>query len=121
MLWIDLTFNTAFGHDLPPIASAAARRLKLHCPVTKRRFKRIYRTEAERLDLPARMLRLEQVMTSPPSTEKTEEFEEINRLNVGAILHADRKCRKLRTGTIPFSPTMQEPKDLLQYIDLLVR
>ena len=67
------------------------------------------------------MLHLDQVMTSPPSTEQTEEFEEINRLNVGAILHADRKCRKLRTGTIHFSPTMQEPMDLLRYIDLLVR
>ena len=23
MLWVDLTLNTAFGHDLPPIALAA--------------------------------------------------------------------------------------------------
>jgi len=121
MLWIDLTFNTAFGHDLPLIASAAARRLKLQCPVTKRRFQRTYKKEVERLQLPLRMLKLEQVMTSPPSQEQTEEYEEIDRLNVESIFLADKKCRKLRTGTIPFSPTMQEPKHLLRYIDLLVR
>jgi len=114
MLWLDLTFNTAFGHGLPPIMSAAARHLKLHCPVTKRRFKRTYRQEADRLGLPDQILWLEQAMTNPPTPEQTAEYEEIDRLNAKAILHADRKCRKLRMGTIPFSPKMQEPMDLLR-------
>jgi len=121
VLWVDLTFHTAFGHDLLPIPSAAARRLKLHCPDTKGRFIRTYRKEVSRHNLPDRMLRLEQVMTSPPSKEHIDEFETIDRLNVEAILYADKKCRKLRMGTIPFSPQMQEPMDLLRYIDLLIR
>ena len=50
-----------------------------------------------------------------------EEYEEIDRIKTFAMEEAERQCRKLKMGEIPWSPELQKVRNKIEYLTLSMR
>ena len=50
-----------------------------------------------------------------------QEYERADSLRTKCLLQAESKCRKLKTGSIEFSPTIQRQRNLLRFWKLLLK
>jgi hypothetical protein len=124
--YIDLPMHVALGHAVPPILKPTMRRLKLEDPRVVARFTKSY-TEA--LDNAKVAERLQTIWNkavtwydatsadNPLSDSQQARYEMIDHQCTLAMLAAERTCRKLYTGAIPWSPEflrLQQRHSLLQ-------
>jgi hypothetical protein len=106
-LWIDISFESKFGHNMPSIIWASMRRLQCKDPRTVKNFIKVFRESIEKEDLLNRPKLLEQRATFPMSKEDKQAYEDLDRLHCLSVAWAERKCRKLKAGMVGFSPTIQ--------------
>ena len=103
-LWVDISYSTAFGHNMPPISKPQARRLTCKHPTIRNRF-----IEAnEKFVSEHKLLEKTQALlerASYPLTEYDQRmFEWLDQMKLVGIKYADKQCRKLRMGDVSFSP-----------------
>lgn len=103
-LWLDLRLTDVFGHSMPPLPTVAGRRMKCNDPRVVERFNRFYDEFLDKHDLYRRTFQLERLATYPLSEELQHEAERIDKLKMEGIRYADRRCRRLCMGGVPFSP-----------------
>ncbi len=106
-LWIDITFITAFGHNMPIIHKPKARRLHCKDPRIVNNFVKLYKKMILRNNLPTKIKRLKNKCTHPLSPSEQYTYEEIDASRCKATSIAEKKCRKLRMGQVAFSPALQ--------------
>ena len=99
---IDFRFESLIGNAPPKIVRAASRRLNTKIP-------RIADSYTEKLEekivehrLNSRLLKAERQCTS--NEELRKEMDKIDADSKQYMLHAEKKCRKMKSGRIPFSP-----------------
>ena len=80
-------------------------------PRSVKKFQKHYLQFINKHKLPQKAYALQQNIESPPSPEHTNEFETIDLLRLEGIQFADKKCRKLHMGTVPFSPQYKRLMD----------
>jgi hypothetical protein len=99
--WIDVSYDTIFGTTLhiPP----RARRLHLQDPRVVHRYTSFLDKYERQHHLLERAQRLSD-RTEYWNEWDTVEYNEIDNLRSDGMLLAERQCRKLRMGEIPFSP-----------------
>jgi hypothetical protein len=120
-LWIDATYETLYGHVLPPIQRYAIRRLKLQDPRVVKRFIDLYRTWIDSHGLSFRAFALQCNATYPLSLEHAAEYEWLDHMKIEGLRHADRHCRKLPMGEVPWSPQLQVLRHKLGYWQLVTK
>jgi hypothetical protein len=103
-LWIDIPQAIAFGHEMPAIVLASARRLKSRGPSRYTPIHDELKGHLHKHGLFSRSQALQEQITSPLSAEHTAEFEYLDSMCTTRILFAKKKCRKLRMGEICWSP-----------------
>ena len=114
-VWIDIPARLLLGYKPSPITYVDARRLKLIDPrvVTKYQSKLIqlcfYHNIFQKMD------NLHKRATYPLSPILAEEYEAIDAVIEQLMEEAEKKCRKLRTGEIPWSPAYKKVYLLLLY------
>ena len=120
-LWIDGTYETLYGHAIPPIVRYAIRRLKLQDPRVVQRFITAYRAWIERHGLTMRAFALQSNAMYPLSLEHAVEYEWLDHMKIEGLRYADRCCRKLPMGGVPWSPQLQVLRHRLGYWQLICK
>ncbi len=107
-LWVDIDLYTTFGGISAPLWRPRIRRLKLEDPRTVKAFNLLRQIHFASHDLDSYRVAIEQLRAQDaPVEEWVLLFERLDRLRVQGILEADRRCRKLKCGNVPWSPQVQ--------------
>jgi hypothetical protein len=64
---------------------------------------------------------LEESIEGELTADQIEEYETIDKIRRNHIRSAERKCRKLRTGNVPFSDTLQHERNTIAAYSLLLK
>jgi len=120
-IWIDLSFATALGHNMPPIVRPQMRRLHCRDPRLVENFNsKLHKLYLKHNMLP-RIIELEKAVTYPITRELADRYEELDNLRCRCVAEAERKCRKLRAGQVAFSPHLQQARRNIAAWRLLLR
>jgi hypothetical protein len=118
MLWIDLRTASVLGTDEIPLWKPLARRLKCNDPRLVDRFNHLRKVHAEQNSLKQKIAEVRLIIDRLPtvlSPEITAALEEIDVLRTKGILWADKHCRKLKMGQVPWSPAIQQCMNRIKY------
>jgi hypothetical protein len=113
-LWIDITKHNAFGYKPPLSVKPSARRLKSDNPTVRNKWLQIYEQFIRDNELHLRQFRLEASIISHMNLEQQKEYEDIRRLRMQGIKAADKGCRKLTMGNVPFSDKYKDITDKIE-------
>jgi hypothetical protein len=119
-LWVDLTYEMAFGHNMAPLSKKKAR--KLHCkdPRIVDNFNSLFCEYPETHKLFERVIKLDQKKFVSRRATITE-YEELDALRCKAAAFAEAKCRKLRKGNVAFSPELNMARMTIRAWTLVVK
>ena len=108
-VWTDLDVQDLFRLGTSSGASqpSTARRLQCSDPRVVSRYNSFLNRFYQDNDIPARAFRLEQAASTGLWTPAlATEWEHLDHLRVTGIVQAESKCRRLRTGHLPWSPSL---------------
>ena len=123
LLWIDVSYHNALGHQpLAPIPPSA-RRLQLRNSRVVDKYLNEYESLIEAARLPQRQQALNlSIQTGKPLTQiQRDEAEAIDALKTKLMLKAEKKCRKLRMGEVSFSEATEKPRREVAFWQLAIR
>ena len=103
LIWLDVTFQNIFGHYMPRLYHAKARRLKSDNPKVANRFIQLYSSFIKKHHIHNQIFDLEKQVTGKLSDTQRHTFDKILQLRYDGIRHANRICKKLCFGGVPFS------------------
>jgi hypothetical protein len=105
-VWFDLSFITAFGCTMPPLSTRIPRRLHCKDPRLVANYIHLFHQYAKPLGLFHKVQALANHYHLMSKTEAIREYEELDLLRCKAMAFAERRCRKLRTGQVAYSPEL---------------
>ena len=114
-LWIDIPKFLLYGYNPIQPVFPSARRLKLQDPRVVAKYLTYLHCSMQDNDLFMKMDALHMSATSPLSQRMIDEYESIDVLVCRLMDEAERQCRKLRTGSIPWSPAYKKACLSLEY------
>ncbi len=103
-LWCDISYDNAFGYKMQKIVVPSARRLKCDDPRVRNKWIELMKGEVRKRKLDERIFRVEASMMLPLPKHLADEYDAILKQRRQAIEYADRHCRKLTMGHVPYSP-----------------
>ena len=106
-LWLDLHVNHIFGFTPPTTITPSARRLQSNIPHIRNRWTQLYSSFLRKHNLIERQFTLESSVEHSMTKAQCDEYEKILELRAEGIRHAEKHCRKLKYGNVPFSPELQ--------------
>ena len=107
-VWVDIPKFLLYGYNPPKPTFPSARRLKLNDPRVVNRYISLLLESMHHHDLFHRMDSLHQQTKIQWTTNLATEFEKIDKTISRLMDEAETKCRKLRTGTVSWSPTYKK-------------
>ena len=106
-LWVDIKEANMLGLKSPKIIQPSARRLQCGIPSVKRKWKQLYNQKLTSHNLFNKQFKLERdVMENGGKMDEAliEKFEKIMEIRLQCMAYAEKNCRKLKMGRLPFSP-----------------
>ena len=118
-LVVDISQTSLLGKSLHRISRPTGRRLQCQKEDTKRRYLNVLESFCRRHRI---LHKLHQVVTNPgdQSTIQTK-LDSIDNLLGKGMRHAEKRCRHLFTGEVPFSPEVAAAGNLVRLWSLVVR
>jgi hypothetical protein len=120
-LWIDIHYNVAFGHVMPTIVTAQARHLKLTDPRIVKWYTGVWSHFILEHNLLERAYQVQHTCTYPLAPKLQREWDAIDALRKEGVMLADKKCRKLHTGAVPWSPDIQRAREHVEIWGLVLK
>jgi len=120
-LWMDIPAPIAFGHTIPPSIARRARRLNCNGPRIVKRYLDVLTSYLEERNMFARVDALFAETSFPLTIKQAREWEGLDKLHMIGLQLADSKCRKFRTGDIPWSPQYQVIRSRIEFWNLMVK
>ena len=120
-IWFDLNLSSVFGTNHNIQLPLQCRRLKNEDPRTVAAFNNAYHKLLNQYRLPEALSHLRMSITTSLTPQQQEEYERLDKVRVSCLLQAEKKCRKLRTGSIEFSPTIQHQRNLIRFWKLILK
>lgn len=118
-LWCDIPMEFLLGYNMQHPAHAGARRLKTTDPrITHKYTKELHKLLTQE-NIYERLNTLHQSMQTTILPTDLIHFEELDAFITNAMTIAEKGCRKLRTGIVPWSPLYQQACDRVTYWTLL--
>jgi Reverse transcriptase (RNA-dependent DNA polymerase) len=111
LLWVDIDENILLGTKTIPLWAPKARRLQCCNPKLVQKFNYIRLKHHLENKLEDKKQIIENLLTRQVSTAD----EELDQLRVEGILLAERKCRHLKMGHVPWSPELKESMTRIGY------
>jgi hypothetical protein len=108
-MWVDITYTTAFGHNMAPLHKKQARRLQCKDPRLIANYNALFHqfAKSHKLFECVKLLATRRLTLSREAA--IQEYEGIDdALRHKAAAFAESKCRKLRKGTVAFSPELNK-------------
>ena len=123
LLWVDLSYHNALGHQPLAPVPPSARRLQLRNSRVVDKYLNEYERLIEAARLPQRQHALNlSVQTDRPLTQvQRDEAEAIDAKKTKLMLKAEKKCRKLRMGEVSFSEATEKPRREVAFWQLAIR
>jgi hypothetical protein len=116
MIWIDLRICELLGENAPVTWTPQARRLKMNDPRTVTRLIQVRVQLMEEDNMINAMKDVSETITKHGITDEAKiQIERLDNMRVLQILEADRQCRKLRMGEVPWSPELQVSISRIRY------
>jgi hypothetical protein len=110
VLWLDIPFHIAFGQSLKYIPQPQPKQLTLQDPRVVERYNKILLEFFQKGSLLEKLQAVEsRFSTETPtqvSAELEKEYNALDKIRTKGILLANQKCRHLRMGKTPYSPTL---------------
>lgn len=120
-LYIDLYTSAAFGNSIPT-HKPSIRRMKCNDPRVVKRFNDVYSKFLSDHNLYDRSATLqEQAQHGPFTPAMAQEWEAIDSLRMEGTEKADKKCRKLKMGAVPWSPEIAKVRQKVKVWGLIKR
>ena len=120
-IWLDVDKNSALGSVPPDIQSHRARKLKTLDPRVVSKYNQMLEEEFEKHNLYERVLKLYNKLDNDFSQNEFVEYDILDRIRDKAMKKAERKCRKLHMGCVPWSPKLQAARTAIHYVKLVIR
>ena len=123
-LWLDIEKESALGHNLGRTTSHSARRLKTNDPRIVAKYNAVLEEEFDKCDIYNRSLALyNRAMDTQTSWSQEDgiEYDKLDKLRDKAMKKAEKKCRKLHMGAVPWTPEMGYIRKKIHYIKLVIR
>ena len=121
LLWIELPLTIAFGHDVPPIAQAKARRLKCEDPRVVKRYLEVYKADILQFGMLKLAKGLQEWASFIPEHHAKNQYEVLDYMRLSAVREADKRCRKLKMGMKQWTPDYQKVREEIKLWNLVVR
>ena len=125
-LWLDLSVTTLFGAAGRVIPPSKGRKLQCCDPRVVSRYQRSLRTTYVANNLWARTFSLEASVSAAPtnsapglSVAQAREWESLDKIRCDGILKAEASCRRLRTGSVPWTPALARALNIHRFWDRL--
>ena len=112
-LWIDLDMDNLCGNTMAPILHPQARRLKCNDPTTQNKWIKLYTSYLEERNAIGRAYTLQMTLQKSLPHPQDEEYEKIRVTRMEAREYADKKCRKLRMGGVPYSLELAAARSMI--------
>ena len=120
-IWVDIHLHKVFGSNTPPLTPLHCRRLKNEDPRTVQKFNSTYHKLLTHHNLHSSLLSLDASISHSLSSTQQTEYERIDHLRVKCLLQAEKHCRRLKTGNIDYSPTLQLQRNLIRFWKLILK
>ncbi len=121
MLWVDFPMEHLFGGNLHLLWKPQIRRLKCQDPRIVNRFIKLWKIHYERSEIEAKFSECLHLLHSDDSAAVTgdlsDQLNDIDELRTQGMLWAERKCRKLKMGNVPWSPAIQKCMNTIKYLN----
>jgi hypothetical protein len=121
LLWVDFTYENAFGFHMPTLVYPQARRLKCNDPRVVRKFQDHYKMLLLRHNIPQQLFTLQQELQYPISPQQIAQYESLRQQCLQFLKSADNQCRNLRMGNLHWSPMLQHERDVIQVWEGVVK
>lgn len=108
ILYIDIDINSWLEGDLQKIVPSQIRRLKCEDVRIVRKFLQELRKRLDDRGLRDRVNALYENYHVPLTPTQIQEYESIDRFVTECSLTAEKRCRKIRVGGVPFSPVVDK-------------
>ena len=93
---------------MPRIINPVSRRLKSNIPSVRNKFNTDYKCYTRRFRLDERLYNLQNRLTLPIHPEDADEYKKILNIRSQAIEYADKQCRRVFLGNVPFSLNLKQ-------------
>ena len=122
-VWVDLPNTQILGYKMQDIPRHKARRLKLDDPRVVGKYLRLLHTYFKTHDIYERVKRLQCQSKTAHITvrEIQKEYEAIDKLREKGMHYAERRCRKLKMGGVPWSPKIKKARDTILFWTLVIK
>jgi hypothetical protein len=121
VLWMDIPIQATLGRQLPIAYCRSPQRLTLNDP----RIVHKYTAELTKLlkerKLLERLETLQKDMETQLTAAQINEFNELDNIRLQCIQRANKKCRSLKLGQVPFSPQLVQSWQKLKAWQLLLK
>lgn len=106
-IWIDLTFSSAFGCNMPEIIKPQMRKLKSNDPIVRNKWIELYKMKLREHKAFQLQYTCEEMANSGAPTYQIIRMQhKIHNIKTEARQYADKHCRKLRVGGVAYSDTI---------------
>jgi len=119
-LWMDISFGTAFGHNMPPLFRPQAHRLHCRDPRLIDNFIHLYHRMTNKCNLFQQVREFESTYRTLPLSQVQEEYERLDSIQCKVTEAVEAKCRKLRKGNVAFSPILNATRLQVQAWNLVL-
>ena len=120
-IWVEMDKAKVLGTNPPPIPKQQARRLQPNDPNVVKKYNHILEQEFEKNNVYQRALNLYNAFSKELTPAQSREYEKLDKIRSKSMKKAERKCRHLHMGAVPWSPVIQHARDSLQYGKLTLR
>lgn len=121
ILWIDVPVQVALGRSMAKLPIMKPQRLILQDPRIVQRYITILEGLLEIKEVDAKLDEVQKLFQEDNSHEAIRQFNLIDDIRTQSILIADRKCRKLKMGQVPFSPALLNSWKKIKAWRLIIR
>ena len=121
-IWIDFDKSSVIGGKAPLKPTFAARRLKTQDPrIVARYKKRLHEILQQHQVLQRSRALMNSISPTGMTNEQIKEYEALDKCKTLAMKIAEKECRKLKMGEIPWSPKLQRMRRRIEYLTLSLR
>ena len=120
-LFVDVTISSTLGVNLPPSKKIVARRLKLNDPRVINNYNAKLKNYFSRHSLSFHVKGLQENITQPLASSTALEYERLDKIRIGGMQYAEKHCRKLTMGGVPWTPELTRIKLTIEVWQLVIR
>ena len=114
-LWVKFKENHLFGFKMDKIDPPSARRFKLGDPRVENKWTSVYKKFLLDNEVIQKAYSIQQAITLGNwNDDLAQQYEDLRVLRKTGIELADRQCRKLKMGEVPWSMTIQHARDEIE-------